>query len=133
MVRPAAVLVLAFLAHPAAQKPVESAHVRGPNGLEGWTESVTIDEVKEQGPLPVVLVIARHGNVVRRIQGSGFVWNWRFEPDGRRVAYETGPLHFSMMCVLADIQTGKEVGSVDCYQPSEHMPDWAQELEQQRH
>jgi hypothetical protein len=30
-------------------KPVESAHVAGPAGLVGWTESVTLDEVKEQG------------------------------------------------------------------------------------
>lgn len=131
MARAVAVLVLAFFARPIAQRPVESAHVAGANGLEGWTESVTIDEVKEQGPLPVALVIARHGKVVRRIDGSPFVWAWRFQPDGRRVAYETGPLHFSMTCELADIQTGKQLDSVDCYQPPEHMPKWAEELERQ--
>jgi hypothetical protein len=82
------------------------------------------------GPLPVRLVIARHGKVVRRIDGSPFVW--RFQADGRRVAYETGPLHFSMMCVLADIQSGKELERVDCYRPPEHMPRWVEELERQK-
>ena len=72
MVRAVAVVVLAMVVQTFAQgtreKPIQSAHVAGPGGLEGWTESVVIDEVKGQGPLPVALVIARHGKVVRRIE-----------------------------------------------------------------
>lgn len=132
MFRLAAVLAFALFAQDGNEKPIQSAHVAGPNDLEGWTESVTLEEVADQGPLPVALVIARHGKVVRRIDGSPFLWNWKFQPDGKRVAYETGPLHFSVTCVLADIRTGKELESVDCYQPPARMPPWAEELERQR-
>ena len=129
MLRLAAVLALALFARNVKEKPIESAHVAGPNGLEGWTESVTIEEVANQGPLPIALVIAQRGKVLRRIDGSPFVWNCKFQLDGKRVAYETGPLHFGMMCVLADIRTGKQLESLDCYQPPPHMPAWAEELE----
>ena len=132
MLRLAAVLAFALFARGVKEKPIQSAHVVGPHGLEGWTESITIDEVANQGPLPVTLVIARHGKVIRRIDGSPFLWQWEFRPGGRQVAFETGPLHFGMTCVLADIKTGKELESVDCYQPPAHMPSWAEELERQR-
>jgi hypothetical protein len=126
MLRMAVVLMFALFARPA----VESVHVAGPNGLEGWTESVLIDEVKEQGPLPVGLVIARNGRVIRKIDGDPFVWKWRFQPDDRRVAYETGPLHSSMMCVLADIRTGKQLEAVDCFgELPADAPPWVKELE----
>jgi hypothetical protein len=133
MVRAVGVLVLAMFAQGAREKPIQSAHVAGPGGLDGWTESVMMDEVKEQGPLPVALVIARHGKLVRRIDGSPFVWQWQFRPGGTEVAYETGPLHFSMMCVLADIRTRKELDSVDCFgQLPANAPAWVEELERNR-
>lgn len=133
MFRAAVVLMLALFARGVKDAAVESAHVAGPGGLEGWTESVVIDEVKGQGPLPVALVIARHGKVVRRIEGSSFVWQWQFRPGGTEVAYETGPLHFSLRCVLADIRTGKELDSVDCFGDlPANAPAWVVELERKR-
>lgn len=128
MLRLAPFLIFALFARGMKEKPIQSAHVAGPNGLEGWTESITIDEVANQGPLPVRLVIARHGKLVRRIDGSPFLWQWEFRPGGTQVAYEIGPLHFGMTCVLADIRTGKQLESVDCYQPPARMPKWAEEL-----
>ena len=58
-----------------------------------------------QGPLPVSLIIANEGGVVRRIRDRQFLWAWRFEHNGTQVAYETGPLHFSLSCVLVDVAT----------------------------
>jgi hypothetical protein len=46
------------------------------------------------------------------------------------VAYETGPFHFGMTCVLADVKTGRRMGSVDCYHElPPDAPDWVQALE----
>jgi len=132
MLRLTAILAFALFAHGVKDKPIQSANVAGPNGLEGWTESVKIEEAANEGPLPVALVIARHGKVIRRINGDPFIWNWKFQPDGRRVAYETGPLHFSITCVLADMKTGNWIASYDCYQAL--PPDaaaWAEDLERQ--
>ena len=75
----------------SGDKPIESAHISGPNGLEGWTLR---EEVEDHGPLPTALVIAREGKVVRRIEGSPFLWKWKFESNGKLVAFESGPLHF---------------------------------------
>jgi hypothetical protein len=133
MTRLVAILTLALFAQATKNKPVESAHVAGPNGLEGWTESVILEEVAKQGPLPTVLIIARNGKIVRRIDGEPFVWNFRFQPDGRHVAFETGPLHFSMTCVLENIRTGRRVDSVDCWRDlPPNAPAWAKDLEKQR-
>jgi len=51
------------------------------------------------------LVLARNGHRLRRIEGEPIIWKWMFWADGRQVAYETGPLHFGMSCVLADVKT----------------------------
>lgn len=67
-------------------KPIPSTHVSGPDGLEGWTLS---SEVENQGPLPMSLVIARRGRVVRHIAGDPFLWKWKFESDGELVAFES--------------------------------------------
>jgi hypothetical protein len=53
-----------------------------------------------------------------------------FTPDGKQVAYESGPLHFSMSCVLVDIATGKQVGYFDCFQElPDGAPAWVKTLE----
>lgn len=78
----------------------ESPHRRGPHGLEGWTLLASIDN---QDELPMTLVIARNKRVVQTFPGDAFVWKWIFVNDGRQVAHETGPLHFAIACVPADI------------------------------
>ena len=52
-----------------ASSPAETAHRKGPHGLEGWERT----EVEKQGPLPVALLLARKGHVFRRISGDPFV------------------------------------------------------------
>jgi hypothetical protein len=112
----------------APERPTESPHRPGSNGLEGWTLNY---EVEGQGKLPTALVLARRGQIIRRIDGEPFVWKWIFLSDGKRVALEAGPLHFSMECVLVDIASGKEIEDYNCFSDplSTDTPAWVKTLE----
>lgn len=108
-------------------KPTESAHRMGPNGLEGWTESYPLADGQSA---PANLVIAQRKNVVRRIQGDPFVWGWMFLENGKQVAYETGSLHFSKACRLVDIASGRQLANLDCYRElREDAPAWETALQ----
>jgi hypothetical protein len=122
----------AVQATPTRQTPTEqipSEHKSGPNGLEGWTLSGPIDDQSDE-KYPFTLILARNGQVIRRIDGDPFVWKWMFLEDGRRVAYESGPLHFSMTCILAEVNTGRKLAAYDCFRelPSK-APAWVKTLE----
>jgi len=111
-------------------KGAPSAHVKGPNGLEGWTLNYPVPGYDLDNKYPMTLVIARHGRVIRRIAGEPFVWSWIFWADGKQLAIMAGPLHFSMNCVLEDLTSGKELASYDCYhEVPEPQPDWVKALE----
>lgn len=110
-------------------KPTESERVRGPNGMEGWTLNGPIPD-RPNEKFPFTLVIARNGRVIRKIEGDPFIWNWMFWSDGRQVAYESGPLHFGLWCTLADVKTGRQLSSYDCFHGiPENAPDWLKALE----
>ena len=120
---------------PRAQQDdlVESPHVAGPCGLEGWTLSGPIPDDSSHEDYPFTLVIARQGKIWRRIAGGAFVWNWIFWDDGRKVAYESGPLHFGMSCNLYDLASGRILHSVDCWRGiPDNAPAWLQALEAAR-
>jgi hypothetical protein len=113
-----------------AQSPRQTVHVRGPNGLEGWKLTSIIETLENQGPLPTELVLARRGRIIRHVKDEAFIWNWMFLPDGRHVAYETGPLHFGVDCVLLNIKNGRTVRALDC--GNSHggaTPGWVKSLE----
>jgi hypothetical protein len=114
---------------PTTERPTESQHRCGPDGLEGWTLNYTIPDRPGQ-QYPEVLVLARRGRIIRRITGSPFVWNWIFWAGGQQIAYETGPLHFGMLCTLADIPTGRELANYDCFHglPAS-APEWEKALQ----
>jgi hypothetical protein len=114
-----------------AEKPEESEHIQGPNGLKGWTENWPIEgSGYGDQKLPTTLVVARNGHILRRIEGDGFVWNWIFWADGRQVAYESGPLHFGLACALYDLKKGRELSRVDCYHDlPQNAPAWVRALE----
>ena len=121
-----AIALIAVCAHPARAQS-ESAHRDGPNGLEGWTESLPVEG---QGELPAVLVIARNHRLLRRIADGPFIWKWMFLPGGKQVAFETGPLHFSLSCELMTLSTGKVTAVVDClHDLPVNAPDWVRRLE----
>jgi len=122
-----AIALLLQLARPNGP-PAESTHSAGPNGLSGWTLRDNFDGDE----LSTVLLIARQGKVVRRIQGNPIVWRWMFTADGKRVAYESGPLHYGLItCYLTDIQSGKEVANFDCSRNDSGIPNWVVRLESQ--
>lgn len=111
-------------------KPVASEHRAGPNGLEGWTLSWKINDDGPADRYPGALVIARRGKLMRRIEGDPFVWKWMFVNGGKQVAYEVGPLHFSMTCVLLDVKSGRRLGDYDCWSPvGRKAPRWVEALE----
>jgi hypothetical protein len=114
---------------PSADQPAQSEHIPGPHGLEGWTLNDSVPDHPNE-KFPMTLVIARNGRILRRFDGSAFVWKWIFWDQGRKVAYESGPFHFSLQCVLADIKTGKELASFDCFHGiHDGAPDWLRTLE----
>lgn len=114
---------------PTTGPPVESEHVRGPDGLDGWTLDFLIPDLPGER-YPLTLVVARNGGVIRRISGDPFVWNWKFCPDAKEIAYETGPRHFGLQCNLEDISTGRIAWSQDCFHGlPENAPACVKDLE----
>lgn len=81
-------------------------------------------------PLPLVLVIARAGRVVQRIQPGRPVFDWRFEQGDRFVALFSDTPHgdYYPVCKLYDAQTGKQLASWDGPK-SGKAPRWATPLE----
>jgi hypothetical protein len=130
-IRATAMLLFAALPLLAQDKAGPSAHRKGPNGLEGWLVRKTVPAVKEQGPLPIELVIARNGHIIRRFsykEYGPFLWNFLFLPEGRSIAVEYGPLNFVETCSRINIATGRSIEDVDCFQLPENAPDWATAL-----
>ena len=111
-------------------KPTESEHRTGSHGLEGWTLEYRLPNSNygdERFAFTLVLVRNRHR--LRRIEGEPIIWKWMFWDDGRQVAYETGPLHFGMSCVLADVKTGRKLEILDCYHKlPANVPTWVTAL-----
>jgi hypothetical protein len=121
-------VTIPWIAQPS-EKPTQSRHKQGPNGLEGWTLNYTLPDYPGQ-QFPMTLVIARNGRILWRIEGDAFIWKWMFWEDGRQVIYESGPLHFGLSCVQFDLKKGHEISRFDCYQElPENAPAWAEALE----
>lgn len=114
-----------------ADGPTPSTHIPGPGGLEGWTlDSPVPDSGYGDERFAFTLVIARDGHVIRRIEGEPIIWSWMFWADGREVAYETGPFHFGMTCLLIRLSDGRQIDSYDCYHDlPQAKPDWVKALE----
>ena len=110
-------------------RPAESKHRTGPHGMEGWTlESRLPDSNQGSERFAFTLVIARKGHKLLRIEGDPIIWKWMFWADGWQVAYTSGPLHFGMVCVLADAKTGRELERLDCYHELPENVPWVTAL-----
>jgi hypothetical protein len=106
----------------------ESAHRRGPHGVEGWTRNYP-DPDEPGVRYAMMLVVGRDGKALHRFEQGTYVWKWMFWADGREVAYQSGPKHFMMRCILADVRTGKELENLDCFQElPETAPTWGKAL-----
>lgn len=116
--------------HPV-DKPIRSAHKIGPDGLAGWTlDSPIRGSGYGDERFPLALVIARHGRIIRRISGDPFIWKWIFWANGRQVAYEAGPLHFSEACFLVRLSDGRYLDSYDCFHDlPPAKPNWVKALD----
>ena len=114
-----------------ADKPTQSGHTPGPDGLEGWTlDSPVPSSGYGDERFAFTLVIARHGHIIRRISGDPIIWAWIFWADGREVAYETGPFHFGLACFLIRLSDGRKLDSYDCYHDLPPVkPDWVKALD----
>lgn len=106
--------------------PRESKHVAGPHGLEGWTLDSSIpDSPYGNECFSLALVIARNGQVIRRIKADPILWNWIFWKDGQQAALLQGPFHFVMVCTLLDIKSGKTLSTYDCFHKlPTNAPNW---------
>jgi hypothetical protein len=115
-----------------AGQPTESEHRHGPNGLEGWTLNYPFPD-RPEDRYPRTLVISQHGRILHRFAGRHYIWSWIFWENGRQVAYEDGPPHFVMHCVLVDLKTARELANVDCFdgQPG-NAPRWLKTLQEAR-
>lgn len=119
---------------PPLGPPVSSSHCQGPGGLEGWKLLYRLpdspyDSPDRAGRLALGIEVRRKGRFVRRIYGNPVIWDWYFV-DERRVAFESGPLHFGMECDLVDVDSGKLVAHYNCYHhPPKDPPQWVQTLE----
>ena len=58
---------------PSPEQPTQSEHRACPDGVEGWTLNYAIPDHPNER-FPMTLVIVRKGQVLRRINGNGFVW-----------------------------------------------------------
>jgi len=55
-----------------------------------------------------------------------------FTTDGKRIAYESGPLHYGLIsCYLMDIKSGKQLADFDCSRRDSGFPNWVEQLESQ--
>ena len=121
---------LPLTAQKANQGSSASLHRQGPHALEGWTLNALIPGHGTER-YPHTLIIAQHGKMLHRFDGPAFfIWNWMFQDDGKHIAYESGPMHFSMTCVLVDVATGRKLAVYDCFGklPAD-APAWAVALE----
>lgn len=127
----AAAAIILAAATPLAAASRRLERIEGPHGLAGWH---SLHRLENGNDVSETLTIARNGKVIRRIKGDPFVWRWLFRADGRGIAYETGPLHFSLACVLTDTDSGAELQRLDSFRypeapPPGGWPDWVVDLQ----
>ena len=80
-------------------------------------------------PIPLALAIYKNGTVVRTFGGGLPIWRWRFEADGKRVAFaqETVHGHLGVHFELRDIESGRVIAAHDG-DPGPHAPQWIRDV-----
>lgn len=79
-------------------------------------------------PDAFTLVLYRNGRIFRLISGDPIIWDWKFERDGKIVAYSTGSRHGGANeCLLVDVDSGKVLEDWPTSSSSQ-APSWAEPL-----
>lgn len=103
----------------------------------GWT--VDVENCCTSYPIPLRLVIFRHGKVLHTFAQRQVVWSWMFLAGGEQVAIVFGPTHGSEVgdYRLYDVNTGKLVsevwGDADTQALKPDAPNWAKQLQDHFH
>jgi hypothetical protein len=86
------------------------------------------DPNRPQDPLDGKLIIYKDGRHIRTVSTKQVFWDWRFQADGKRIAYSTGPLHGgAAVCLLLDVESGREIAKWLVIQDGT-PPAWAASL-----
>jgi hypothetical protein len=94
----------------------------------GWL--VNYENCCTSYPVPLSLMIYRHGKIVRRFGSSlQSIWDWQFLKSGKQVAFWTGPVHgdFVPHFELHDIASGRLLAEWNGHVDDKH-PAWVSGL-----
>lgn len=110
------------------QTAFSGAAISGDRQSVGWLAEAVISS-SGTSLLPVAVVIFRNGRITRKfLEPYQIVWGWRFEENGKRVAYSVGPTHGGAHeCILAETYSGKVIERWHVT-PDTAAPGWAESL-----
>jgi len=103
----------------------------------GWT--INVENCCTSYPIPLSLVIFRHGRVLHTFAQGQMVWSWMFFLGGKRIAVVFGPTHGPEIgdYRLYDVQTGKLISEISGDEATQALkpdaPEWAQLLQEHLH
>ncbi len=132
--RGVAAIVLALAPHLAAGSGSGRREDRrvAPDGVTvGWLVTYgNPDPGRDWERIAGTLVIARRGQVVRRIEGASTIRQWTFRHGGSQVVVETGALHGPTQCILTSVRTGRTLAETSgaCDAEDEAAPAWVKAL-----
>jgi hypothetical protein len=112
-------------------------HLAADKQTLGWT--VDVENCCTSYPIPMRVVIFRHGEVLHAFEQGQMVWSWMFFLGGKQLAAVFGPTHGPEVgdYRLYDVQTGKLIsevfGDYDTQALSPDAPEWAHQLEEHSH
>jgi len=129
-------LLTTLLLTTAAAAQIPGPHRPGPHGLSAWKISAPLPNPdgtpNPSGELTAYrLIIARNAHPILTITPDNLLWKWTFLADGRRLAYQSGPLHFSMGCYLVALPSGHRLAHFNCTDDqAPNTPAWVKTLNQ---
>ena len=112
-------------------------HLAADRQTLGWT--IDVENCCTSYPIPLRVVIFRHGKVLRTFEQGQMVWSWMFFLGGERLAAAFGPTHGPEVgdYRLYNVKSGKLISEVfgdeDTQSLSSDAPEWAKLLEEQLH
>lgn len=112
-------------------------HLAADRQTIGWT--IDVENCCTSYPIPLRVVIFRHGKVLHTFEQGQMVWSWMFFLGGKRLAVVFGLTHGPEVgdYRLYDVQSGKLISEVFGDEGTQSLrpdaPEWAKLLEEQLH